>query len=132
MATTSSKPLASGASPPLGSSEIAELGVKTYSWSFLNRGLEVPTEKVRVALRGPGGSTRVWNDGAANSITGPVEEFCLVSVQRINYRDTNLVVEGELAQKWMEAAQIFAGPPGPGRSASNKEFPIYPASHPAA
>jgi uncharacterized protein (TIGR03084 family) len=111
---------------------IAELGVKTYSWSFLNRGLLVPTEKVRVALRGPAGSTRVWNDGAANSITGPVEEFCLVVAQRINYRDTNLVVEGELAQKWMETAQIFAGPPGAGRSASRDEFPIYPASHSAA
>lgn len=97
---------------------IAELGVKTFSWSFINRGLEVPDERVRVALRGPSGSVRLWNDGMANSITGPVEEFCLVVAQRRNYLDTSLVIEGEVARSWMEIAQIFAGPPGPGRPAA--------------
>ena len=94
---------------------IAELGVKTFSWSYINRGLEVPAERVRVALRGPSGSTRVWNDQMSNSITGPVDEFCLVVAQRQNYLDTTLVIEGEVARSWMEVAQIFAGPPGPGR-----------------
>jgi uncharacterized protein (TIGR03084 family) len=94
---------------------IAELGVKTFSWSYLNRGLEVPPERVRVALRGPSGDTRIWNDEMSNSITGPVDEFCLVVAQRQNYRDTTLVIEGEVARSWMEVAQIFAGPPGPGR-----------------
>lgn len=95
---------------------IAELGVKTFSWSYLNRGLEVPAERVRVALRGPSGSTRVWNDPMSNSITGPVDEFCLVVTQRRNYRDTSLVIEGKVARSWMEVAQIFAGPPGSGRA----------------
>ena len=94
---------------------IAELGVKTFSWSYLNRGMEVPAERVRVALRGPGGTTRVWNDTMSNSITGPVDEFCLVVAQRLNYLDTSLVIEGEVAESWIEVAQIFAGPPGPGR-----------------
>jgi uncharacterized protein (TIGR03084 family) len=95
---------------------IAELGVKTFSWSYLNRGLEVPAERVRVALRGPNGSTRVWNDQMSNSITGLVDEFCLVVAQRRNYLDTSLLIEGEVARSWMEVAQIFAGPPGPGRA----------------
>lgn len=94
---------------------IAELGVKTFSWSFLNRGMDVPTERVRVALRGPTGSTKVWNDEWSNSVTGPVDEFCLVVAQRRNYLDTALVIQGEIARRWMEIAQIFAGPPGPGR-----------------
>ena len=94
---------------------IAELGVKTFSWSYLNRGLEVPVERVRVALQGPSGSTRVWNDSMADSISGPVEEFCLVVAQRRNYLDTSLVIAGEVARGWMEVAQIFAGPPGAGR-----------------
>lgn len=94
---------------------VAELGVKTFGWSFSNRGLEVPGGRVRVALRGPSGTLRVWNDEWADSITGPVEEFCLVVAQRRHYLDTHLVVEGELARRWMEAAQVFAGPPGPGR-----------------
>jgi uncharacterized protein (TIGR03084 family) len=95
--------------------EIAELGVKTYSWSFLNRGLEVPSARVRVALRGPSGTTRVWNDEADSSVTGPVEEFCLVVVQRRNLLDTGLVIEGEEAMQWMEIAQASGAPPGSGR-----------------
>ena len=110
---------------------IADLGVKTFSWSFANRGLPVPGHKVRVALRGVGGRSEVWNDDANESITGPVEEFCLVVSQRLNYRDTHLVIEGEIARQWMEVAQIFAGPPGPGRPARDDEFPVYPVSHPA-
>lgn len=111
---------------------IADLGVKTFSWSFANRGLPAPDRRVRVALRGVGGRSEVWNDEFNDSVTGPVEEFCLVVTQRINYRDTHLVIEGELAQKWMEVAQIFAGPPGPGRPARDEDFPIYRAAHDAS
>jgi uncharacterized protein (TIGR03084 family) len=96
---------------------IAELGVKTFSWSFANRGLEVPVERVRVELVGPSDATRVWNDTMVNSITGPVDEFCLVVAQRKNLLDTALAVEGDVARRWMEIAQVFAGPPGPGRPA---------------
>jgi uncharacterized protein (TIGR03084 family) len=94
---------------------VADLGVRTFGWSFSNRGLEAPAGRVRVALRGPSGTLRVWNDEWADSITGPVEEFCLVVAQRRHYLDTHLVVEGDLAGRWMEVAQVFAGPPGPGR-----------------
>lgn len=94
---------------------IADLGVRTFSWSFSNRGLEIPDRRVRVALRGPSGTIRVWNDEENASITGPVEDFCLVVAQRRNLADTHLVMEGGLARRWMEIAQVFAGPPGPGR-----------------
>ncbi len=96
---------------------VAELGVKTFRFTFANRGLEVPEERVRVALRGPTGTVRVWNDGSDNSITGPLEEFCLVVAQRLHPSDTHLVVEGDVARRWLEIAQVFAGPPGPGRPA---------------
>lgn len=94
---------------------IADLGVRTYSWSYRNRGMEVPEGRVRVALRGPTGTTRIWNDECSASITGPVEEFCLVVAQRANVAATHLVLEGDLAHQWMAVAQVFAGPPGPGR-----------------
>lgn len=94
---------------------VADLGVRTFSWSFANRGLEIPQERVRVALRGPSGTTRVWNDGSDSCVTGPLEEFCLVVAQRRNVSDTHLALEGAVAHRWMEIAQVFAGPPGPGR-----------------
>ena len=104
---------------------IAELGVKTFSWSYLNRGLDVPTERVRVALTGPNGDTRVWNEPMSNSITGPVEDFCLVVAQRRNYRDTTLVIEGD------DRRELDGGGPGLRRAprtgtAPGREFPTEP------
>lgn len=95
---------------------IAELGVKTFRFSFENRGLTVPEDRVAVELSGPDGSTRVWNTDATDRITGDVEEFCQVVAQRRHVDDTELRVFGTVARAWMENAQIFAGPPGPGRS----------------
>lgn len=95
---------------------VAALGVKTFSWSFINRGLEVPAPRVRVELRGPDGEVRVWNEAEADRIYGPVEDFCRVVTQRAHIDRTRLTVEGAIARRWMEIAQVFAGPPGPGRS----------------
>lgn len=94
---------------------VAELGVKTFRFSFQNRGLDVPHERVRVSLTGPSGVVRTWNDEATDSVTGPVEDFCLVVAQRRNVADTGLEVTGGVAESWMHHAQVFAGPPGPGR-----------------
>ena len=38
-----------------------------------------------------------------------------VVTRRRHVADTDLVTEGEAAREWMEIAQAFAGPPGPGR-----------------
>ena len=97
---------------------VAELGIKTFSWSFRNRGLPVPEKRVRVALRGSSGRTRVWNDSAQACVTGPLLDFCLVVTQRRHLDDTRLVIEGNLAARWMQIAQAYAGPPGPGRPRS--------------
>lgn len=94
---------------------IAELGVKTFRFSFQNRGMEVPESRVRVELTGPSGTVRSWNDDSDASVIGPVEDFCLVVAQRRNVADTDLQVIGGVAATWMNVAQIFAGPPGPGR-----------------
>jgi uncharacterized protein (TIGR03084 family) len=94
---------------------VAELGVKTFRFSFQNRGLEVPEDRVRVTLSGPSGSERVWNEDSSDSISGPVEDFCLVVAQRRHPADTRLEVSGPTAAAWITHAQVFAGPPGPGR-----------------
>ncbi|MDE0188717.1 MAG: TIGR03084 family metal-binding protein [bacterium] len=97
---------------------VAELGIKTFSWSFRNRGLTVPDERVRVVLRGSSGRVWVWNEGCDANITGPLRDFCLVVTQRRHAADTRLVVQGGPARRWMQIAQAYAGPPGPGRPPS--------------
>lgn len=99
---------------------IADLGVRTFRFSFENRGLAAPQDRVRVALRAPSGKVAVWNDEWDQSVTGPVEEFCQVIAQRRHVDDTHLVTEGPLARQWMELAQVFAGPPGPGREPESR------------
>ena len=94
---------------------IAQLGFITRGWTYMNRGLDVPSTPVRVELTSPSGET--WSfgpDDAAESIVGPAEDFCLVTTQRRHVDDTALVVTGPSARDWMEKAQLFAGPPSEG------------------
>lgn len=96
---------------------IAHLGNITFGWSFSNRQAEVPKDKVRVELTSPSGELWTWGpEEARDSIRGSALGFCLVVTQRRHYLDTDLVVTGDAAEKWMSVAQCFAGPPelGPG------------------
>jgi uncharacterized protein (TIGR03084 family) len=90
---------------------VAHIGVTTFGWSHVNRGLEVPDTVVRVELRSPSGDLWTWGpEDATQSIQGPAEDFCLVVVQRRHVDDTSLEVNGDVARNWMLIAQAFAGP----------------------
>jgi uncharacterized protein (TIGR03084 family) len=109
---------------------VAQLGVRARGFSYAVHGRELPTAHVSVELEGPGGENWSWGgggDGGSHVITGmgrsdlvrgPALDFCLVVTQRRNIADTALVIEGPAAQEWMQIAQAFAGPPGPGRPAA--------------
>ena len=95
---------------------VAHLGVLTRGFSFRNQGRRVPTEDVRVELRGPSGALWTWGDPSArNRVTGSARGFCLVVTRRRHIADTDLIADGGVAREWMEIAQAFAGPPGSGR-----------------
>jgi uncharacterized protein (TIGR03084 family) len=96
---------------------IAYLGNITFGWSFANRQMEVPPVPVRVELTSPSGELWTWGpENAKDIIRGSALGFCLVVTQRRHYADTDLVITGDAAEKWMSMAQCFAGPPemGPG------------------
>ena len=98
---------------------IAVIGVKTFGWTFVNRGLEVPADIPHVRLTAPSGATWEWNKPSEqNRIEGSAVEFCRVVTQGRNISDVNLTVVGEPAERWMAIAQCFAGgpenPPEPG------------------
>jgi uncharacterized protein (TIGR03084 family) len=94
---------------------IAHLGYVTFGWSFMNRQMEVPEDRVRLELNSPSGALWTWGpEEATNIIKGSAEGFCLVVVQRRHYQDTDLVITGPVAEKWMSLAQCFAGPPTQG------------------
>jgi uncharacterized protein (TIGR03084 family) len=95
---------------------IAHLGVATMGFSFTLRGQLVPTVPIRVELAGPDGAAWSWGPAdAADRVQGDALDFCLLVTQRRHRLDTGLIVTGAAAVAWLDLAQAFAGPPGPGR-----------------
>jgi uncharacterized protein (TIGR03084 family) len=91
---------------------IAIMGVNTFGWTFINRGLQVPAFKPYIRLTSPQGETWEWNSPQKSErIEGAAVEFCRVVTQTRNVADTRLQVSGEIARHWMSIAQCFAGPP---------------------
>ncbi|GAA1223049.1 TIGR03084 family metal-binding protein [Kitasatospora nipponensis] len=98
---------------------VAHLGVRTMGFAFAAHGLAVPTEPVRVELTGPDGEHWHWGPEQANDrISGPALDFCLLVAQRRHAEDLALTVSGPVATAWVPIAQVFAGPPGSGRTPS--------------
>lgn len=94
---------------------ICHLGVRTRGFSYLNRGLEPPLVDVAVELVAPDGGS--WSFGSGDQrVTGPALDFCLLVTQRRHRDDLSLRAEGADADRWLDVAQAFAGPPGPGRA----------------
>ena len=91
---------------------VAVLGINTFGWTFTNRGQDVPESTPHVRLTGPSGHIWEWNNPSeVERVEGSAVEFCQVVTQTRNIGDTALNVTGAIANKWMNVAQCFAGPP---------------------
>lgn len=97
---------------------VAHLGSRTRAFSYLVRGDEAPEGEVRVELLAPDRSTWSWGpEDAEDRVTGSALDFCLLVTQRRHRDDVDVAAHGPLADDWLDRAQAFAGPPGPGREA---------------
>jgi uncharacterized protein (TIGR03084 family) len=68
-------------------------------------------------LTAPDGSAWEWGPAdAADQVEGSALDFCLLVTQRRHRDDTGLRATGRVADAWLDLAQAFAGPPGPGRA----------------
>lgn len=93
-------------------SNIAEIGVRTFGWTFANRGVAAPGNAPHVRLTAPSGATWEWNEtNVESAVVGDAVQFCQVITQVRNVADTTLDVRGDVARSWMAIAQCFAGPP---------------------
>ncbi len=97
---------------------VAHIGVRTRNFAFQLNQLTPPAEEFRVELTGPDGDLWTWGpDDAAQRVTGPALDFCLLATQRAHRDDLALTADGPDADRWLSIAQAFAGPPGNGRVA---------------
>jgi uncharacterized protein (TIGR03084 family) len=91
---------------------IAELGVRTFGWTFVNREQTPPADIPYVRLTAPSGAIWEWNEpNETNKVEGSAEDFCRVVTQGRNIAEVDLTVIGDAAKAWMDIAQCFAGPP---------------------
>jgi uncharacterized protein (TIGR03084 family) len=99
---------------------VAHLGVRTRDFAFAQHGQPAPAEPFRVELTAPDGSLWVWGpEDAAQRVTGPALDFCLRVTRRRHRADLALVATGPDADRWLDLAQAFAGPPGQDRLPSD-------------
>jgi uncharacterized protein (TIGR03084 family) len=95
---------------------VVRIGVRARDFAYAVRGLQPPSGPFRVELEGPGGE--LWAHGpedAVQRVTGDAVGFCRLVTQRIHRDDAGVRAEGPDAERWLELAQAFAGPPGEGR-----------------
>jgi uncharacterized protein (TIGR03084 family) len=96
---------------------VAHIGVGARRFSYVAHGLEVDETPVYVELVSPSGAIWTWGDASAtDTVRGRALDFCLIVTQRRHRDDTDLDVRGVAANRWIDIAQAFAGPPGQGRS----------------
>jgi uncharacterized protein (TIGR03084 family) len=95
---------------------IVHLGVRTRNFAYSVHELDAPAEEFRVELTSPSGETWAFGpEDAAQSVRGSAYDFCLLVTQRRHRDDLDLVATGPDADRWLDIAQVFAGPPGGGR-----------------
>lgn len=100
---------------------LAHLGVRTRDFSFAAHRLGAPAGEFRVELTAPSGTTWTWGpEDAAQSVRGSAYDFCLLVTQRRHRDDLDLAATGEDADRWLDVAQAFAGPPGAGRAPAGR------------
>ena len=91
---------------------IAVIGVKTFGWTFINRGEEIPGPPPYIRIEAPSGAIWEWNEESDDEfVRGTAVDFCHVVTQGRNVTETDLEVRGPIATYWMSIAQCFAGAP---------------------
>ena len=93
---------------------------RPYAYQVNN--LVMPTTPLRLELWLPSGA--LWSQGPEETedlIQGQASEFCRVAVRRRHWKDTDIIVKGNEAKRFIEIVQTYAGPPGPGRKPQKKQ-----------
>jgi enediyne biosynthesis protein E11 len=95
---------------------VAWFGTRVWDFGYQARGLTVPDVRFGFELTAPSGA--LWRFGpqdAEQRITGPALDFCLLVTRRRHREDLSVKAIGPDADRWLDIAQAYRGPAGPGR-----------------
>ena len=91
---------------------IAHIGYVTREFSYINRGMSMPDEPVRLELLSPNGESWTWGPSDAEQlVVSTAYEFCKVLTRRLPLRESTVETKGAFATEWMEIAQPWIEPP---------------------
>jgi uncharacterized protein (TIGR03084 family) len=96
---------------------LVTFAVRTWDFGYLARDLPRPNVDFRFELTAPSGE--LWQFGpqdAAQRISGPAEDFCLLVTRRRHRDDLAITAVGPDADHWIDIAQAYRGPAGEGRA----------------
>ncbi|WP_119730413.1 TIGR03084 family metal-binding protein [Thermomonospora amylolytica] len=99
--------------------------VLTRDFGYEARGMTPPETQFRFEITAPSGA--VWEFGPADSpqrVTGPAVDFCLLVTRRRHRDDLAVTASGEEADQWLDIAQAYRGPAGPGRRPGQFDKPV--------
>jgi enediyne biosynthesis protein E11 len=85
-------------------------------FGYQARGLTPPEHEFRFEITGPSG--KLWAFGPEDSpdrIRGSAVDLCLLAGRRRHRDDLDVVATGPEADRWLDIAQNYRGPAGPGR-----------------
>lgn len=86
------------------------LSYQARKHSYKINNLSLPKQPIYLQLTLPSG--KIWNIGEPqneNYIKGSAEEWALVSVRRRNWKNTHLIVVGDIAKQFATIVQTYAG-----------------------
>lgn len=95
---------------------LVEFALRTWDFGYLARGLEAPDTRFQFRVTAPSGA--LWQFGpveAEQTITGSATDLCLLVTRRRHRDDLELKAAGDEADRWLDLAQAYRGPAGPGR-----------------
>lgn len=95
---------------------LVEFALRTWDFGYLARGLEAPDTRFQFRVTAPSGAR--WQFGpveAEQTITGSATDLCLLVTRRRHRDDLALKATGDEADRWLDVAQAYRGPAGPGR-----------------
>ncbi|MEJ3747478.1 TIGR03084 family metal-binding protein [Actinomycetes bacterium KLBMP 9797] len=104
-------------------------GVRTWEFGYQARGQQPPAEPFRFELTAPSGALWTYGPaGAAQCVRGPAVDFCLLVTRRRHRADLALTAVGRAADDWLDIAQAYRGPAGPGRR-PGQFTPVHQTQH---
>lgn len=95
---------------------VAWFVTQTWDFGYQARDETPPDTTFRFDLTAPSGAAvRFGPDDATQRISGPAEDLCLLATRRRHRDDLDLTADGPDAERWLDIAQAYRGPAGPGR-----------------